>query len=124
MISPTLPKFIFSVITDDVENKKKSFQFLFVFQGNFYSHSLFMSIVITDRYRSSTYSFCDTKELFKEDFEIGQEYYSVSRWFRFNEDYDFMSNIDMILDGDDEIEQIELQTVLQEIRRKEGYQTH
>lgn len=124
MISPQLPKFIFSVITDDVENRKKAYQFLFLFQGNFYSHSFFTSIVITEYGTSTTYSFGDTKRLYKEDFEIRQDYYSVSRWFRFNEDYDFISNIDMIIDGDDEIEQIELKTVLQEIRRKEIYQTH
>lgn len=125
MIKLRTPEYTFHIFCQNTETEEIVHQFLFVFQGDYYSHSLFISERTgPEGMKELIYSFTYTRELHPDQVHTTKETIGAALWYRYNKDYNIQDNIDMILDDDERVQKITLDNIIQEkklnIKKKGG----
>ena len=119
MISPRFPKYIYYYFNYNFEKEERTIEFTFIFQGEFYSHyfkifAKFGNITDIIPYKMSGTEFEYTKFLENEKSKTKSNFVSFSRYYRYNEDFNFYKNIENIMKNDYRMKVIDLDTILKE----------
>ena len=125
MIKLRTPEYIFHVFCKNTETEEIIHQFLFVFQGDYYSHSFFISEKTgPEGMKELIYSFTYTNKLYPDQVHTTKETIGAALWYRYNKAYNLQDNIDMILEADENVQKITLDSIIHEkllnIKRKGG----
>ena len=108
------PEYVLHVFTNRTSDDTTAHQFLFVFQGDYYSHSLFLSFIPVGQGIEMKLNFCYTNKLLPDQVQTTKTTIGAALWYRYNKNYDIQDNISMILDDDEEIEKISFDTIINE----------
>ena len=125
MLQLRLPEYVQHIFSKNEITNVVVHQFLFVFQGEYYSHSFFVSEKIGPfGMQELVYSFCNTDILYPDQINTTEETIGAALWYRYNKKYNLQDNIDMIMEDDENIQKISLDKILKEgilkIKRKAG----